>query len=277
MENNNDNKQITPDTLELYVAGALPEEQMREITQLVRSSPQLKAEVEKLEAAFRAYAALHAPDVSDETREKIEEIGREERQTPPPVEKTDAKIREIGATRNRWYLIAASVLLLISLSFNISQYLQLKRANEDLLAFQFEREQYVQNYDALKTKYDLTQEQFRDIRRPGTQSIILSGTEAAPNAEAVAYWNPESQSVYVDAADLPAPPEGQVYQLWWLSSLDPLTPHDAGLLDRFVENEQKLFAPGKSIGQAVAFAITLEPAGGSESPTLEQLYVLGTA
>lgn len=274
---NNDNKQITPDTLELYVAGALPEEQMREITQLIKSSPEMKAEVERVEAAFMAYAALHAPGVSDKTKERIEDIGRSEQKTSPAVKKTDGKIKDIGAARNRWYVVAASILLLISLSFNISQYLQLKRANEDLLAFQFEREQYVQNYDALKAKYDLTQEQFRDIRRPGTQSIILSGTEAAPNAEAVAYWNPESQSVYVDAADLPAPPEGQVYQLWWLSSLDPLTPHDAGLLDRFVENEQKLFAPGKSIGQAVAFAITLEPAGGSESPTLEQLYVLGTA
>lgn len=273
---NNDNKQITPDTLELYVAGALPEEQMRQITQLVRSSPELKAEVEKLEAAFVAYAALHAPDVSDKTKETIEEIGRQERQSPPAVEKTDAKVREIGAARNRWYLIAAAILLLISLSFNISQYLQLKRANQDLLAFQFEREQYVQNYDALKARYDLTQEQFRDIRRPGTKAIILSGTKAAPNAEVIAYWNPENQSVYVDAADLPAPPEGQVYQLWWLSSLDPLTPHDAGLLDSFETNEQKLFAAGKTIGPAVAFAITLEPAGGSTAPTLEQLYVLGT-
>lgn len=272
---NKDNKQITPDTLELYVAGALPEEEMRAITQMIKSSPEMKAEVEQLEAAFLAYAALHATDVSNETLEKIQEIGREEQRTPPAVKKADAIVRQTGAARNRWYLIAASVLLLISLSFNISQYLQLKRANEDLLAFQFEREQYVQNYDALKAKYDLTQEQFRDIRRPATQSIILSGTKAAPNAEVIAYWNPESQSVYVDAADLPAPPEGQVYQLWWLSSLDPLTPHDAGLLDRFVENEQKLFAPGKSIGQAVAFAITLEPAGGSAAPTLEQLYVLG--
>jgi anti-sigma-K factor RskA len=31
----------------------------------------------------------------------------------------------------------------------------------------------------------------------------------------------------------------------------------------------------KDIGQAQAFAITLEPAGGSASPTLNQMYVMG--
>ena len=36
----------------------------------------------------------------------------------------------------------------------------------------------------------------------------------------------------------------------------------------------KIFAVSKT-GNAEAFGITLEPAGGSKSPTMEQLYTLG--
>jgi hypothetical protein len=46
------------------------------------------------------------------------------------------------------------------------------------------------------------------------------------------------------------------------------------LLESFSESDDKIFDTQIS-GQTAAFAITLEPEGGSENPTLEQLYVLG--
>jgi hypothetical protein len=45
------------------------------------------------------------------------------------------------------------------------------------------------------------------------------------------------------------------------------------LLDKFDDN-QRIFAVNNT-GDAEAFAITLEPAGGSLTPTMEQLYTLG--
>ena len=64
-----------------------------------------------------------------------------------------------------------------------------------------------------------------------------------------------------------------VYQVWALK-LNPLTPTSIGLLADFSKDNQKLFAVDKANG-AEAFGITLEPAGGSVSPTMEQLYTLG--
>jgi hypothetical protein len=84
------------------------------------------------------------------------------------------------------------------------------------------------------------------------------------------YWN---KVVYVDAAGLPEPPKGMVYQVWALK-LNPLTPTSIGLLDKFDDNNQRIFAVNNT-GDAEAFAITLEPAGGSLNPTMEQLYTLG--
>jgi anti-sigma-K factor RskA len=64
-----------------------------------------------------------------------------------------------------------------------------------------------------------------------------------------------------------------VYQVWGLK-LNPLTPESIGLLDGFATNNSKIFKVEKA-ENAEAFGITLEPAGGSVSPTLEQLYTLG--
>lgn len=64
-----------------------------------------------------------------------------------------------------------------------------------------------------------------------------------------------------------------VYQVWALK-LNPLTPTSIGLLDNFDSNNQKIFAVDNA-ESAEAFGITLEPAGGSLTPTMEQLYTLG--
>jgi anti-sigma-K factor RskA len=91
------------------------------------------------------------------------------------------------------------------------------------------------------------------------------------------YWNKEIEVVYVDAnvdaTGLPKPPKGMVYQVWALQ-LNPLTPASIGLLGDFDSNEQKIFAADHT-SNAEAFGITLEPAGGSLTPTMEQLYTLG--
>jgi len=56
--------------------------------------------------------------------------------------------------------------------------------------------------------------------------------------------------------------------------MDPLTPTSIGLLDTYAVDDNKIFEL-ENANQSEAFGITLEPEGGSESPTMEQLYVLG--
>jgi hypothetical protein len=48
-----------------------------------------------------------------------------------------------------------------------------------------------------------------------------------------------------------------------------LTPTSLGVIDNFNDDDSKIF----NISQA--FAITIEPAGDSESPTMEQRHTLG--
>jgi anti-sigma-K factor RskA len=101
----------------------------------------------------------------------------------------------------------------------------------------------------------------------------LGGQDVSPTSYAKAYWNIEDQKVFIDAKGLPEPPDGFVYQVWSLK-LSPLTPTSVGLLEDFATDENKIFALNNP-NDSEAFGITLESAGGSESPNLEQLYTLG--
>lgn len=101
----------------------------------------------------------------------------------------------------------------------------------------------------------------------------LAGQAVYPEAYAKAYWNKNTNTVYLDLAGLPEPPEGKVYQVWSLT-LNPLTPTNLGTIDDFKTDDNKIFSLANT-NKSEAFGITLEPAGGSLSPTLEQLYTLG--
>jgi anti-sigma-K factor RskA len=64
-----------------------------------------------------------------------------------------------------------------------------------------------------------------------------------------------------------------VYRVWSLK-LKPLAPTSIGLLDDFSRDNNKVFALNNP-NESEAFGITLEPAGVSKAPNLEQLYTLG--
>ena len=105
------------------------------------------------------------------------------------------------------------------------------------------------------------------LQDANTRVIQLAGLPPAPDAKAVVYWNPETQEVYFNPGTLPPAPEGKEYQLWAIANN---TPVDAGLFHVTGGGAH----PMKHIGAASAFAVTLEPAGGSPTPTGE-MYVLG--
>jgi anti-sigma-K factor RskA len=70
--------------------------------------------------------------------------------------------------------------------------------------------------------------------------------------------------------DMPKNDEAHQYQLWALVDGKPV---DLGVFDS--TDKTIGLKDMKSIGNAQTFAVTLEPRGGSVSPTLEKLMVIG--
>jgi anti-sigma-K factor RskA len=124
----------------------------------------------------------------------------------------------------------------------------------------------------MERRLSTTQEQLHILRSPQEYKMVaLAGTPAHPTAQARVMYNKVSHRVYLDVAQLPPLPPGKQYQLW---ALDKGKPVDAGVLTAATtagEDMQQM----KDIASAQAFAMTVEPTGGSAGPTLNTMTVVG--
>jgi anti-sigma-K factor RskA len=248
--------------LELYVYGLLTETENEEVATMAKNNPEINDEVIAIEKAIVALSSSFSPFISAEQFEKIKE----------KLELKHSKVIELEPTRNWSQYVgwAAAVLLLVGIGY---QYNQLEQTNNQVVSTKVEKAKMEKDLNSLQLKNKASETSLAVVRDAKNTVVALGGQTVAPQSSAKVYWNKETKVVYVDAAGLPEPPEGMVYQVWALK-LNPLTPTSIGLLDNFKVNDQKMFAVDNAT-DAEAFGITLEPKGGSLSPTMEQLYTLG--
>ncbi len=240
--------------LELYVYGLLSEEESIEVTEAIQEDSELKTEVEEIEKALIRLAADYYP-------------------------KDISALRPSVASRNKagsssgffaWFGSAAAVLLLI-----VSGYLYFdnKGLQSAITNLEDENQQLEEQIIDARNNIAETNVLLDSLRSRNISRLALNAQEIDPDAFAVGYYSQEGNKLILDAQYLPEPPEGMVYQVWALE-FDPLTPLSIGLLDDFKENEEGIFY--LNVGSTPqGFGITLEPEGGSKTPTLERLYVLG--
>ena len=250
--------------LELYIAGLLSEEENREVYLLSQEHPEIKEEILAIENAVKSLSGSLYP--YDENKD---------------FEGIRAKINGRGAVKTlvreprktNWIAYsgwAAAVLMAFGLLYFAQQTNTLESEME---AVSREAAILKEEIIAVRENNQRTKSLLNGIRDKDITVIPLAGQEIAPESYAKVYWNKEKDLVYMDVAGLPDPPPGMVYQVWSLK-LNPLTPTSIGVLDDFLNDDSKVFALANP-NESEAFGITLEPAGGSEMPTLTQLYTLG--
>lgn len=248
--------------LELYVYGLLSEAENEEIASMAQNNPEINDEIIAIEKAIVALSSSFSPFYSVANYEKIK----------AKLELKHAEVIQLKPATNWSQYIgwAAAVLLLLGIGY---QYIQLNETSTQVAITEIEKAKLEKEFNVLKLKNTANESSLEVVRDTKNTVVALGGQAVAPQSSAKVYWNQDTKVVYIDAAGLPEPPEGMVYQVWALK-LSPLTPTSIGLLENFNANEQKLFAVNNA-NEAEAFGITLEPAGGSLTPTMEQLYTLG--
>lgn len=272
----NNDDYIASGVLELYAAGALSEEERLEVERTAANSPEVRAALQEAVRVMEQYAVLHAVPPPPALKERVmEQIAGEPYHSSYPVGGTVVQPMypddEQGSGPYKW-MFAASIALFLMSGFMSLRFYQNWQDAEYRLAQALASEQTLaQNYQTAAYQLDQQEQVLRVLRSGNFRTVALQGVEAHPEAKMLVYWNPEAQEVYVDAVQLPAPPAGKQYQLWALLDGKPI---DAGLIQ--LENGTAAAMQAmKKIGAAQAFAVTLEPVGGSVGPTLEQLYVMG--
>jgi anti-sigma-K factor RskA len=261
---------ITSGELELYVAGLLSEERNKEIAVLVEQDEALKKEVEDIENVVMHLAGQATTSDNQDFTAVLKKIvtDRVSEQTNVKSISTTTKPKVFPLAKVAGWAAAAVFLLLFgfqfqkntSISSNLNANIQENKTLKDSLLKQIFELNYKDDLLSLAISTE-------------TEIIKLSGQDISPSSKAVVFWNTKENKVIIDAKDLPNAPKGMVYQVWSLK-LDPLTPTSIGLLEGFDQSNALFVLDNKNSSEA--FGITLEPEGGSETPTLEKLFVLGT-
>jgi anti-sigma-K factor RskA len=101
------------------------------------------------------------------------------------------------------------------------------------------------------------------LQTPGTKLMELSGTTVAPSASAKVAYDPSGHAM-VMMTRLPAPPAGKEYQLWYIvAGKPPMRGKTFSTGTGMIEDQ----LPPEALKAAVV-AVTLEPQGGSDTPTM---------
>lgn len=249
--------------LELYVYGLLDENENLQVRQMAKDNKEVNDEIISIEKAIVNLSTSFSPFLSSRNFAKIKaNLDLKHGNAGKVVEMKSYFPKYIG-----W---AAAILLLLAVGV---QYVRLDESSKQVATVESERTKLQEALVTAEIRSKQSEDALAIVRDKNSSVITLGGQAIAPESFAKVYYNKATQVVYVDAKGLPEPPEGKVYQVWALK-LNPLTPTSIGLLENFTADNQRIFAVSNAAG-AEGFGITLEPAGGSLSPTMEQLYTLG--
>jgi anti-sigma-K factor RskA len=262
--------------LEQYATGSLPPPLAAEVELMTAQHPEIAAELTAVQTALEQFAMQYAvappPSVEAALRQKLFNAPTFAA-VPPPSAVAAPNLPSMAAPQ-RGYLKYAAAILAFSLGLNGYFYYQWQNATQQVAAVQAEMRSkttlFTDRYEAQKAGYEMSKGLLADVANNSVRSIKLAGIPAnAPTASAIVYWRESDGRVVFDPAALPPPPSDKQYQLWAIIDGKPV---DAGMVA--IDGTVTLQAM-KDIKGAVAFAVTLEKMGGSPTPTMEAMYVMG--
>ncbi|GAB2767150.1 hypothetical protein GCM10027275_06750 [Rhabdobacter roseus] len=256
--------------LEEYVLGTVSPQEKQEVECLTKIYPELKEELLTLEAALEKYAQEHQTPPPADLKDKIfAQMNFEPVEEPADeVAPTESRVgvlspEQKAIVRPLWSMmaVAASVLLAIGLAWAIYEMSDLKFQNKRLATQISNLEETVAYSGTLARLY----------RDPTYKVVRMAGVAKSPESSVVALWNQQTNEVLLDVQKLPVAPSGRQYQLWSIVNGQPV---DMGVLEPAFDGKilrMKTTQPGSA-----AFAITLEKTGGSPTPSLDEMYVMGS-
>lgn len=278
---------ISSGDLELYILGMLPEEEANKITQLAVLFPEVQVELNRITATLEGLGTVSTsvPSalVKDSLMGKLNALKQEEQKVIPFGSTIIKEAKEdnlraepyvIPKTRKpnkpSWPLAASVIGFVISLGALIYFISQNKQNQTELASLK-------QQADTLRSTVNDQQQQvlaysqtMQMMHDKDYKKIELTGVPGKPAAMAQIFWNTKTHDVYIADVSLPQVPVNKQYQLWAIVDGKPV---DAGMLIDAKNMAQKM----KVFEKAEAFAITLEKQGGSPTPTMEEMYVMGKA
>ena len=254
-------KYIASGILEQYVLGLTSEKENQEIQQFAAQYPEIKKELEEIERSLELYAEARKIKAPEGLETKIlEKISGESN-----ISKDDS-IKRNG----NGFSIFLGILLLLMAAAAFWFYQDIRNLKVENAELQSQLDSLNNDCEQTKNELQFLRNELEIIRAEGNETIIMKGTDNVPLARANIHWNQETQKSYLDVINLPEPPAGKQYQLW---AIVDGVPTNMGVFD--IQTTSANLQEVPFIANASAFAVTLEQEGGSPTPTLEEMVVIG--
>jgi anti-sigma-K factor RskA len=268
---------ISSGIIESYVMGMASAEEAEEFEKICDTH----AEVREARDLFEQQLEQNAIAVGIQPPKKLKslilsEIEIDAQKLGPKKIVSEPEVTErapvISMTPTFWkYLAAACIILLVgSTVLNFYFYSRYQRSNEQYTQLLASQTEMANAMKVMQTRMDNSMAALDMSNDTNMVVVKMVGVKDHPGNHATVYWDKNSKDVYLMANNLPVPPKGKQYQLWAMVNGQPV---DAGLLNWEKGN---MLTPIKNVQIAQAFAITLENEGGSPTPHLDQLYVMGS-
>jgi len=276
---------IESGVLELYVLGDLSPEEALQVEEMAAQYPEVKSELTAIEIAMENYAMENAVAPSADIETKLFEklgLGKNEEveaisTTPAYTEEakvvkldnSDSKVRTL-----RFALVACVALLMISTGALFITYNKLNAAHDQIASLNLDKEKFAGVVSKLEFDNKGLDNMVAMNDSKEWATIRMAGQAFSPKSKMNVYWNKKDKSVLINyvAMDLPKADAEHEYQLWALVNGKPVS---LGVFGKTDSTSTEALQKMQAIQDAQAFAVTLEPMGGSVNPTMEKLAVMG--
>ncbi len=251
--------------LEQYVLGITSSEERRKVEYYLEQWPDLKDEVHKMRSAIEDYAMKQAipppPHLKDQILNELSS-----QKTAQGSQAELGRRRGVGAqVFTGLAVMAALVASLLAFIF----YTGKQNTQHAYNRLQNEFQALKESCESDRRAQQEMEKVFAFLSHGATQPVTLQGTRSEYQNGIIAYWNEENKAAYLSLTNLPPAPEDKQYQVWADVEGEMI---NVGLIK---PGQEESFQPIAYLPEAESLNITIEPNGGSEEPTIENLVLNG--
>jgi anti-sigma-K factor RskA len=263
--------------LELFLLGELTEREREEVIAMAKAYPEIQQELDSLEQSMFAFDELTGKNPSAHVKEKIfasleNEFKLEEAPkavTAPNPTPTETNL--VKLTPWKPFAVAASLVAILASATAIYFAGKFYETDQKFTALLQDQQVMADNLNQVKLQYKETDNRLDRLVAGDFRRVEMKG-ETLPmqkDAKVDVFWDQKAQEVFVAVNNLNSLSAEFDYQLWAIGKNGPV---GIGLVN---PGEKFTLQQMQAVAEAGAFAITIEPKGGSKAPTLEKLVVLG--
>lgn len=238
---------LDSDLLENYLLGATTDAETLQVERYITMHPEVRETYDELQENLETFAKLHAIHAPDALKEKIL-----------------SRIRKENRARKYFFkfAVAASFAVLVSAGASYFFWDQNQSLQEESTIVNSKIDDLE---ETMREQLEDVRNQFIVLHNPETKKYDVKGNKKAEELKAVAYVNPVKKLSYINVSKLPNLPEDQCYQMWAEVNGKMV---NLGIIKEANSQEKLLALPYSD--NAVGY-ITIEPKGGNQSPTVENI------